>query len=122
MTKKILIIEDELTLRSVLAEKLKSEGFEVLEAKNGQEGLDFSISQKPELILLDIVMPKMDGLTMLEKLREDSWGKKVPVIVLTNLSSGAEMSRSAENGVSGYLVKTDWKLEDVVKKIKEILG
>jgi len=121
MNKKILIIEDELSLRSVLAEKLKSEGFEVLEAKNGQEGLDFSISQKPELILLDIVMPKMDGLTMLEKLREDSWGKKVPVIILTNLSSGAEMSRSAENRVSGYLVKTDWKLEDVVKKIKEIL-
>jgi len=121
MKKKILIIEDELTLRSVLAEKLKSDGFEVLEAKNGEEGLEVSISQKPNLILLDIVMPKMDGLTMLEKLREDSWGKKVPVIILTNLSSGAEMSRSAENGVSGYLVKTDWKLEDVVKKIKEIL-
>ncbi|HAT73910.1 MAG: Transcriptional regulatory protein ResD [Candidatus Moranbacteria bacterium GW2011_GWF2_36_839] len=121
MNKKIIIIEDELSLRSVLAEKLKSDGFEVLEAKNGQEGLEISISQKPDLILLDIVMPKMDGLTMLEKLREDSWGKKVPVIILTNLSSGAEMSRSAEGGVSGYLVKTDWKLDDVVKKIKETL-
>lgn len=121
MTKKILIVEDELSLRSVLAEKLRLESFEVLEAKNGEEGLEISISQKPELILLDIVMPKMDGITMLEKLREDSWGKKVPVIILTNLSSGSEMSKSAENRVSSYLVKTDWKLEDVVKKIKEIL-
>ncbi|MFZ2192681.1 MAG: response regulator [Candidatus Moraniibacteriota bacterium] len=121
MNKKILVVEDEVSLRNVLVEKLKSEDFDVIEARNGEEGLEISISQKPNLILLDIIMPKMDGLTMLEKLREDSWGKKVPVVILTNLSSGMEMSKSAENGVSSYLVKTDWKLEDVVKKVKEIL-
>lgn len=121
MNKKILVVEDEVALRNILVEKLKLEGFDVIEAKNGEEGLEISIDQKPNLILLDIIMPKMDGLKMLEKLREDKWGKKVPVIVLTNLSSGMEMSKSAENGVLSYLVKTDWKLEDVVNKVKETL-
>ena len=116
----VLIVDDEQDLVMMIKIKLESEGFRVIEAYDGEEALE-KVKEKPDLILLDIMMPKMDGLTMLEKLREDSWGKKVPVIILTNLSSGAEMSRSAEGGVSGYLVKTDWKLDDVVKKIKETL-
>ena len=121
MKKKILIVEDEVSLLNVLSEKLKLEGFEILEAKNGEEGLDLAIKQKPDLILLDIIMPKMDGITMLGKLRENSWGKHVPVIILTNLSSGSEILKSVEKKVFSYLIKSDWKLEDVVKKIKKAL-
>ena len=118
MKKKIIIIEDESSLRNILVEKLNLEGFDVLEARNGEEGLDLTLSQKPDLILLDIIMPKMDGITMLKKLRGDSWGKKVPVIILTNLSSGTENLELVEKKVFSYLVKSDWKLEDIVKKIK----
>ena len=122
MSKKILIIEDETSLLNVLSEKLKLEGFEVLEAKNGEEGLGLAINQKPDLILLDIIMPKMDGITMLRKLRENTWGKHVPVIILTNLSSGSDTLKSVEKNVFSCLIKSDWKLEDIVKKIKKALG
>jgi DNA-binding response OmpR family regulator len=121
MGKKILIVEDESSLRNILSEKLKIEGFDVSEAKNGEEGLTVAFEKKPDIILLDVIMPKMDGVTMLEKLREDKWGKKVPVIILTNLSSGTENTKAIEKKVSSFLVKTDWRLEDVVRKIKEIL-
>jgi len=121
MEKKILIVEDEVSLLNVLSEKLKLEGFEVLEAKNGEEGLDLALKRKPDLILLDIIMPKMDGVTMLGNLRENNWGKHVPVIILTNLSSGSDILKAVEKKAFSYLIKSDWKLEDVVKKIKKAL-
>lgn len=122
--KKILIVEDEDSLRNALRDKLTREDFQVLEAKNGQEGLAAAIREHPDLILLDIIMPIMDGMTMLKKLRtENEWGKSAPVIILTNLTSD---SNQIINDVtvlepSFYLVKSDWKLEDLMKKIKEVL-
>ena len=125
MTKKkkesILIVEDEPTLLRVIAEKLAHEGFIALEAKNGKEGLALALKKRPELILLDIIMPVMDGVTMLAKLRSDAWGKNVPVVILTNLSDERKVSLAIEKGVFDYLVKSDWTLEDVVKKVKERL-
>jgi len=120
--KTILIIEDERSLREALRDKLTREGFSTLEAKNGEEGLDVALREHPELILLDIVMPVMDGMTMLKKLREDAWGKNVKIIILTNLSDIEKIADSVKNEVYDYLVKTDWKLEDVVTKIRERLG
>ena len=122
MKKKILIIEDEISLRNALSEKLTSEGFDVLQAKNGEEGLESALIKKPDLILLDVIMPKMDGITMLGKLRENSWGKHVPVIILTNLSSGSDILKSVEKKVFSYLIKSDWKLEDIIKKIEKALA
>ena len=88
MAKKILIVEDEASLRKALVEKFQREGFETFLAFDGVEGLDQAERIQPDLILLDIIMPKMDGMTMLKKLRESGdWGKQVPVIILTNLSS-----------------------------------
>ena len=121
-SKKILIIEDERSLREALRDKLTREGFSTLEAKNGEEGLDVALREHPELILLDIVMPVMDGMTMLKKLREDAWGKNVKIIILTNLSDIEKIADSVKNEVYDYLVKTDWKLEDVVTKVRERLG
>lgn len=119
---KILIIEDEEAELRALKNKFQGEGFECLEAKDGAEGLRLATRYRPDLILLDLILPVMDGITMLKKLREDEWGKDVPVVILTNLSDDKAVTESIKNGVYSYLVKTDWRLEDVVKKVKSKLG
>ncbi|MBT4349350.1 response regulator [bacterium] len=119
--KKILIIEDELSLARALSAKLIDQGCDILEAKNGEEGLSMALDQHPDLILLDIIMPRMDGISMLKKLRVDDWGKDVPVIILSNLSDGDKSIDVVDGDISAYLVKSDWKIEDIVDKIKDTL-
>jgi len=121
-TKKILVVEDETPLRRAVADVFEFEKFEVFEAKNGQEGLDMAIKEKPDIILLDLVMPVMDGLTMLEKLREDAWGKTAKVILLTNINDPDKVAQATDAGSYDFLVKSDWNIEDVVKRVKERLG
>ncbi len=127
--KKILIIEDEAPLLEALVGKFSRSGFETFKAKNGDEGLVIALKEHPDLILLDIVLPRVDGLKMMEKLREDSWGENIPVIFLTNLSL-AEMEISEKSKIPEqlkkirpvqYLEKTDLRLEDVVEKVKKTL-
>lgn len=120
--KKILIIEDEEAVLKVLATKFDHEGFQTLEAKDGEAGLTQARVERPDIILLDIVMPKMDGLTMLKELRKDPWGKKVPVVILTNLSDDKDIAEAMVSGVYDFLVKSSWEIEDVVKRVKERLG
>lgn len=117
------IVEDDTPLRHALHDKFEREGFATLEAKNGKEGLRIALQDHPDLILLDLLMPKMDGMTMLRMLRENSWGKTVPVVILTNLTSDDEqrMRDITETEPTYYLVKTDWKIEDVVEKVREAL-
>lgn len=117
--KKILIVEDEVIYLNVFVDKFQEENFEVFQAKNGKEGLDVALKEHPDLILLDIAMPVMDGLTMLGKLREDSWGKDAEVILLTNYSDADKVAEAGEKGAFEYLVKKDWKVEDLVEKVKE---
>jgi len=117
----ILIVEDELPLLKVYADRFSDEGFLVLKANNGQEGLDLAIKEKPDLILLDILMPVMDGLTMMQKLRENTtWGKTVPIMLLTNLSADEKKIKKIinENGPAYYLVKLDWSLSAIIEKAK----
>jgi len=120
----VLIVEDEQDMLEALVDKLTREGFDTLEAKNGEEGLERAFKDHPDLILLDIVMPKMDGMTMMKKLREDTWGESVPIILLTNLSASDDkiIKAMVENEPSYYLVKSDWKIKDVVQKVREQLG
>lgn len=120
--KKILIVEDEVSLRNALKDKLTHEGFVTLEAKNGEEGLAVALRERPDLILLDIVMPKMDGMTMLKKLRGNDWGKNAKVIILTNLTNNEMVVNAIEQGSHEYLIKSDWKIEDVMVKIRERLN
>jgi len=120
--KKILIVEDERDLRQALVDKFTHEGFDVFEAENGEKGLKVALKEHPDLILLDIIMPVMDGITMMEKMCEDKWGQDVPVIMLTNLTDIKRVSEAVESGVYEYLVKSDWKIEDVVKRVREKLG
>ena len=126
--KKILVIEeveDDAHLREVLRDKLAHEGFSVLQAKNGQEGLETALREHPDLILLDIAMPGMDGITMMEKLRQtDEWGKRVPIILLTNLSVDDERINQAiaDYDPAYYLVKSDWTIDALVGKIRDRLS
>ncbi len=123
LNKKILIVEDEAPLRNAVTDILSFEGFTVFQAKNGQEGLDLALKEHPDLILLDLMMPIMDGLTMLEKLRQDAeFGKTAAVILLTNINDPEKVAMATEAGSYDFLVKSDWNIEDVVKKIKGRLG
>lgn len=119
--KKILIVEDNVALTNVLKDKLTHENFYTLTARNGEEGLKIAIKKRPDIILLDVIMPKMNGLTMLKKLREDVWGKNVPIIVLSNDDNPEHISETLKDNAFDYLIKADWKLDDIVKKIKETL-
>jgi DNA-binding response OmpR family regulator len=115
----ILVVEDELPLRQVLADKLTDEGFEVTKAVNGQDGLIAAIETRPDLIILDLVMPVMDGLTMLEELRRDEgYGKNARVILLTNINDQDRVAQATEAGSYDYLVKSDWDLDDVVRRVR----
>ena len=123
--KKILVVEDEEVINKIYADELRDQGFSVLTALNGIDGLELALREKPDLILLDILMPGMDGLTVMSKLREkDLYGKNVPIILLTNLSASEEriMQAITKNEPAYYLVKSDWSLEDVVEKIRERLN
>jgi CheY-like chemotaxis protein len=120
--KKILIVEDELAQRSALRDKCGNAGFEIIEAKNGEDGLEMALKERPDAILLDVMMPKMDGLEMAKKLREDLWGSKVPVIILTNLSDMEKVQKAVENEILVYFVKSDTKIEHVVDKLKQLVG
>ena len=118
----MLIVEDEKPLLKALNEKFAHQGFRVLTAENGEKGLALALENYPEIILLDIVMPKMDGITVVKKLREDAKAKSIPVILLTNLYDNEKLVEAGQHGVFDYLIKSDWKLEDVVKKVKEKLN
>ncbi|MEO8637337.1 MAG: response regulator [Candidatus Taylorbacteria bacterium] len=120
----VLIVEDEVKMLAALSEKFEREGFAVEGAQDGKIGLERALSIKPDIIVLDILMPVKDGLTMLKELRmANEWGKTVPVVILTNLSAdNPETIRTvAETEPSYYLVKTDWTINQVVEKVREQL-
>lgn len=120
--RKLLIIEDEEELMKLLSRKLSEAGYAVSEAKDGEQGLAMALNGHPDLILLDLILPKLDGLTLLTKLRTDEWGKNAKVIVLTNLADANAVSMAATNMVNDFLVKTDWTLDQVLTKVKERLA
>ena len=120
--KKILIVEDDQALAHALQNKLTSESFITLSAGNGQEGLNMAEKEKPDLILLDVIMPIMDGLTMLQKMKKNPDLADIPIILLTNLNDAETVSRALAMGLNDYLVKTDWKLQDIVKLVREKIG
>ncbi len=120
--KTILIVEDEELMIVPLTDKLKNQGFKVINASDGEEGVEKALAEHPDLVVLDIIMPKMDGMTAMKKIREDEdWGKDVPIVMLTNLSDPEKISEAAKYNVFDFLVKTDWKLDDVVDFIKQKL-
>ena len=113
------IVEDEVPMTKILSDKFNAEGFKVLKARNGEEGLKIALLKHPDIIILDIIMPRMDGITMLKELRKDGWGKNAKVILLTVLDHYKEAEKLANEGQCDYLVKSDWNLEDLIKKVRE---
>lgn len=116
---KILVVEDEEVLLGVLKDRLKNEGFDVITARDGEQGLKMALEHKPDLILLDILMPKMGGITMLKNLRATPAGKDTHVIILTNVSDSKLVHEALTYGVRDFLVKSDWVLSDLVTAIRK---
>jgi DNA-binding response OmpR family regulator len=121
--KSVLIVEDDVALRKVLNDRLTDDGFIALEAENGEVGLTQALAHHPDLIILDIFMPKMDGISMLAKLRAaDSWGKHVNVLVLTNSTDAQTIATVTGYGSIDFLIKSEWSLEALVARIRERLA
>lgn len=120
--KVVLITEDELPMLQALTETLSKAGFSVLAAQDGATGLALAQKEHPDVILLDILMPKMDGVAMMEAIRREEWGTKVPIIILTNLDTTSTMiSTILKDQPAYYLLKSNTKLEDLVDKVKDVL-
>ncbi len=120
--RKILVVEDDQSLRHAVVATLKRQGFQVIEAADGQEGLATALSEHPDLILLDQLMPTMNGMSMLEALREDEWGVSARVILTTNVNETEMVNRALVQNVKQYLVKSDISLESLVGHVNEMLG
>lgn len=115
--KKVLIIEDEQDIREAMAEAIKDAGYEVDTAVNGEIGLQKAFDTKPDLILLDLVMPIIDGHEVLRQLREDAWGKDAKVIVLTAMDRPFNVAMAHMSNVDDYIIKAHSTLEEVAKKV-----
>ena len=118
---KIAIIEDDGVIRQMYRMKFETEGFEVETAENGKDGVTLVQHMKPDIILLDMHMPEMDGATALTKIRAEKWGKDIPVIVLTNLGEEESPKNLRALGISGYIVKADFTPRQVVARVKDAL-
>ncbi|HEY4521561.1 MAG TPA: response regulator [Candidatus Paceibacterota bacterium] len=120
--KKILFIEDEESLQNVVKETLKENGYNVLSALDGKKGIEIAKNEKPDLILLDLILPQKDGFEVLEALKENPNTAVIPVIVLTNLEGSADIEKALSLGARTYLVKSNYSLDDVLLKVKNVFG
>jgi len=119
--KKILFIEDEADLQKSMGDVLEGQGYEVISALDGEVGLRLAKTRRPDIILLDLILPKKDGFEVFEELKKDSATRDIPVIVLTNLEKMEDVEKALELGARTYLVKANYTLEEVVSKIKKAL-
>ena len=122
MLKKILIVEDEELLANLLLKKLTVSGYEAFLANDGERGLALMRKLKPDLVLLDILMPKMDGLQVLAEIQKNDDLIKIPVIVISNSGQPVEIDQIKKLGVKDWLIKTDFNLEEIIQKIKKQIG
>jgi len=119
--KKILLVEDDSFLAGMYVSKLNLEDFEVSLADNGEDGLKIAKQKLPNLILLDILLPQMDGFEVLKRLKENPQTAKIPIILLTNLGQKKDVDRGLALGVKDYLIKAHFMPNEVIAKIKKIL-
>lgn len=122
MRKKIIIIEDEEILLNLLQKKLSGEGYEVSTAGNGLEGLSAMKKAKPDLVLLDIVMPKMGGFEVLREMRKNNDLKSIPVVIISNSGQSVELSEAQKLGVKDWLIKAEFDPKEVLEKVIKQIG
>lgn len=120
--KKILLVEDDIALSAVYRSRLEIEGFDVREANNGEDALSATVEYRPDLILLDVMMPKISGFDVLDILRNTPETANVRIVMLTALSQPKDKERAESLGVDDYLVKSQVVIGDVVARVKHHLG
>lgn len=121
MAKRILIIEDDSFLRELISRKLTQEGYEVIEALDGEEGLKKTVEEKPNMVLLDLILPSIDGFEVLAQIKKDAALAAIPVLILSNLGQKDEVERGLQLGAKDYMVKANFTPTEIIAKIKEIL-
>ena len=121
MAKKILFIEDESALQRAISQVMSEGGFKILSALDGETGLEVAKKEVPDLILLDLILPKKDGFEVLKELKGNSSTSRIPIIILSNLEGSSDVMRAMELGSTTYLVKANYNLDEVVEKIKSFL-
>lgn len=122
LTYKILIVEDDEFLADIYKTKFELEGFKVTIATDGERGLKAIQNKKPDLVLLDILLPKMDGFAILQTIKKDPETKKIPVILLTNLGQKEDVQKGLNLGAADYLIKAHFNPAETVEKVKKILA
>jgi len=119
---KVLIVDDDMTLRELYKERMKAEGFVIVSASDGEEAIDKTMKEKPDVILLDIMMPKINGIDVMKMLREKEETKDIPIIILTALIQEIDKIKDIMGPKDGYLVKSEIMPKDVVDKVNKSLG
>lgn len=120
--KSILVVEDDQFLRDLIVKKLEEEGLNIIQAVDGEEGLQFIKENKPALVLLDLILPGIDGFEVLKQVKSDPETKDIPIIILSNLGQKDDIERGLELGARDFMVKAHFTPEEIVKKAKEVLG
>ncbi|MCD6178099.1 response regulator [bacterium] len=120
--KKILLVEDEELIVNLLQRKLETEGYEVFVARDGIEGLEKMKKTKPDLVLLDIIMPRMGGFEVMEAMKKDKGLRDIPVIVISNSGQPVELDRARQLGARDWLIKTEFDPKEVLAKVKKQIG
>jgi CheY-like chemotaxis protein len=120
--KKILLIEDEEIILVLLKKKLENEGYEVIVARNGDQGLELMRKKNPDLVLLDIVMPKMGGMEVMEAMQKDAQLSTIPVIIISNSGKESELERARELGAKDWLIKAEFDPQEVIDKVRKQLA
>lgn len=120
--KHIFLVEDDTFLSDIYQKKFAMEGFKISAVDNGEKALSEIKKKKPDVILLDVLLPKLDGFSVLQKLKEDDEVKGIPVILLTNLGQKDDVDKGLKMGAADYLIKVHFKPSEVVEKVKKVLG
>lgn len=120
-TTKILIVEDDIALRNVYETRFKLEGYDVLISGDGEEGLSIAVKEKPDMVILDLMMPKISGMDVLDILKSTPETKKIPVLILTALTQESIKTKGFVFGANEFMVKSESKLEEIVDKVKAMI-
>jgi DNA-binding response OmpR family regulator len=121
MPQKILIVEDDKFVRELIFQRLTEEKFEVVAAKDGEEGVEKTVSEKPDLVLLDLILPGIDGFEVLSRMRKNPLTQKISVIILSNLGEKIDVDRGVKLGANDYLIKAHFTPKEIVEKVRSIL-
>jgi len=120
--KRVLIIEDDTFLRELISQKLSKEGYSIIEAIDGEEGVKKTKEEKPEIILLDLILPGIDGFEVLSQIKGDQTTSSIPVIILSNLGQKEDVERGLKLGAVDYLIKAHFTPGEIIEKVKTVLG